>query len=225
MPLLLMDLDNTLVDRDAAFRAAVAAFLAEHGLPAADVDWVMAVDASGYAPRAALAEALNGRYGHVVPAAVVEALLDREAVDRVTLAPATRAALDTARTQGWTRVIITNGCTAQQEAKIRRSGLDRLVEGWVVSEDVGHKKPAPEIFRAAAEAGGVDLPGAWVIGDAAHADIAGAHRLGLHSVWVSNGRSWTEDAFRPTRVATDVATAIGHAIGTYAPDVPETGVR
>lgn len=33
MPLLLLDLDNTLVDRDAAFRTAVTDFLAQHGLP------------------------------------------------------------------------------------------------------------------------------------------------------------------------------------------------
>jgi FMN phosphatase YigB (HAD superfamily) len=31
MPLLLVDLDNTLIDRDAAFRTAVAGFLGEHG--------------------------------------------------------------------------------------------------------------------------------------------------------------------------------------------------
>ncbi|MFE6622715.1 hypothetical protein [Streptomyces sp. NPDC057740] len=42
MALLLLDLDNTLVDRDAAFRDAVADFLAEHGLPASDLGWVMA---------------------------------------------------------------------------------------------------------------------------------------------------------------------------------------
>ncbi len=33
-PLLMIDLDNTLVDRDAAFRTAAAAFLAEQTLPA-----------------------------------------------------------------------------------------------------------------------------------------------------------------------------------------------
>ncbi|MFC8145414.1 hypothetical protein ACFUKV_27270 [Streptomyces paradoxus] len=49
MPLLL-DLDNTLVDRDAAFRDAVAEFLAEHGLPESDLAWVTGLDASGYTP-------------------------------------------------------------------------------------------------------------------------------------------------------------------------------
>nr|WP_231930716.1 HAD hydrolase-like protein [Micromonospora coriariae] len=48
-------------------------------------------------------------------------------------------------------MIVTNGRTSQQEAKIRNTGLDRLVHGWVVSETIGHRKPAPEIFHAAAE--------------------------------------------------------------------------
>ncbi|MDN0197159.1 HAD family hydrolase [Streptomyces sp. S.PNR 29] len=215
MPLLLLDLDNTLVDRDAAFRHAVAAFLAEHGLPDTDLAWVMSVDASGYTPRHEVAAALTDRYGSLVPAApAVRALLDRGAADRVVLAPPAREALGRARAHGWTSVIVTNGRTAQQEAKIRNTGLDRLVDGWVVSQDIGHKKPEPEVFQAAAAMVGASLAGAWVIGDSPHADIAGAHALGLRSVWVTDGRPWTRDSCRPTHVAADVAAAIDHAIST-----------
>jgi putative hydrolase of the HAD superfamily len=103
-------------------------------------------------------------------------------------------------------VIVTNGRTAQQKPKVRNVGLDRLVRGWVVSEAVGHKKPAPEIFRAAADVAGVPLAGAWVIGDSPHAEIAAATGLGL-----PNGQSWSQQAYRPTHVAADVASAIGHA--------------
>jgi putative hydrolase of the HAD superfamily len=86
------------------------------------------------------------------------------------------------------------------------------VQGWVISEGVGHKKPQPEIFHAAAEAVGESLSRAWVIGDSPHADIAGAHALGLRSVWVSAGRSWTHDSYRPTHMADDVASAINYAV-------------
>ncbi|KUL22806.1 hydrolase [Streptomyces regalis] len=215
MPLLLLlDLDNTLVDRDAAFRHAGADFLAEHGLPASDLTWLMASDAGGYAPRHELAAALTDRYGGLVPATAVRALLDTGAADRIVLAHSARQALGKAQTDGWTCVIVTNGRTVQQEAKIRNTGLDQLVHGWVVSEAVGHKKPEPEIFQAAAAVVGVPLPGTWVIGDSPHADIAGAHALGLRSVWVTDGRPWTQGSYEPTHTAHDVASAIDHVIGT-----------
>ncbi|MFE6409964.1 HAD family hydrolase [Streptomyces sp. NPDC057837] len=217
MPLLLVDLDNTLVDRDAAFRAAVTDFLAQHGLPVSDLPWVMTVDASGYTPRRQVAAALTGRYGGAVPAAAIQALLDDGAADRVVLADSSAEALRNARMRGWTCVIVTNGRTVQQEAKIRNTGLDRLVQGWVVSEAVGHKKPEPEIFRAAAATVGAPLTDAWVIGDSPHADIAGADSLGLRSVWVTDGHPWTHGACRPTHIAHDVASAIGHVIGTKEP--------
>lgn len=214
MPLLLLDLDNTLVDRDAAFRLAAADFLAEHGLPASDLTWLMAMDAGGYTARDDLAEAMTGRYGDAVPATAVRTLLDTGAADRVRLAHSSRRALVNARTDGWTCVIVTNGRTVQQETKIRNTGLDRLVQGWVISEAVGHKKPEPEMFHAAAAAVGAPLPGAWVIGDSPHADIAGADALGLRSVWVTGGRPWTHGSCHPTHTAHDVASAINHAIGT-----------
>ncbi|MFD6175064.1 HAD family hydrolase [Streptomyces coeruleorubidus] len=214
MPLLLLDLDNTLVDRDAAFRTAVVDFLAEHSLPASDLTWVMAIDASGYTARHEVAEALTDRYGGVVPTTTIRTLLDTGAADRVLLAPSSRETLGKAQADGCTCVIVTNGRTVQQEAKIRNTGLDQLVQGWVISEGVGHKKPEPEIFQAAAATVSLPLQGAWVIGDSPHADIAGAHTLGLRSVWVTDGRAWTQASYRPTHVADDVASAINHAITT-----------
>ncbi|MFF8957679.1 HAD family hydrolase [Streptomyces sp. NPDC014894] len=208
MALLMIDLDNTLVDRDAAFRAAAGAFLAERALPATDVEWVMSVDANGYAPRPEVARAMAERYGAALPQSAVRAFLDRGSADRVVLSEAVRDALAKAVAGGWSCVIVTNGCTRQQEAKIRRTGLDALVHGWVVSEAVGHKKPDPRIFLAAAETIGASFDGAWVIGDSAHADIAGAHRLGVRSVWVADGRPWPAADYRPTRIAADTASAI-----------------
>ncbi|GAA2289911.1 hypothetical protein GCM10010234_33440 [Streptomyces hawaiiensis] len=213
MPLLLLDLDNTLIDRDAAYRATLLDFLAEHGLPEDDIDWLMTVDASGYTPRPEVALAMDGRYGDRVPRGAVRALLDRGAADRVVLSAPVRTALEKATAAGWILAIVTNGRTSQQERKIRTTGLDALTHGWAVSEAVGHKKPAPEIFHAAAAAVGATLDGAWVIGDSPHADIAGAAGIGARSVWVSAGRPWTGTALTPTRTAPDTASAIDSVVG------------
>ncbi|MEV5201136.1 HAD family hydrolase [Streptomyces sp. NPDC053720] len=212
MSLLLLDLDNTLIDRDAAFRTAVVDFLAQHGLPDSDLAWVMATDASGYTARHEVAAALTGRYGDVVPTADIRALLDNGVADHVVLAQSSREALSRARADGWTCVIVTNGRTVQQEAKVRNTGLDQLVQGWVISEAVGHKKPESEIFHAAEAAVSIPLAGAWVIGDSPHADIAGAEALGLRSIWVTDGKPWSQDSYQPTHTAKDVASAISHAM-------------
>ena len=81
MPLLLLDLDNTLIDRDAAFRGAAAAFLADHGLPGTDLAWVMSVDASGYTARDLVAAAMAHRYS--VPTTAIRDLLDNGVADRI----------------------------------------------------------------------------------------------------------------------------------------------
>lgn len=215
--LLLVDLDNTLVDRDRAFRDAVAAYLVEYALPAGDLAWVVGVDAGGYTPRQDVAAALTGRYGEVVPEAAIRGLLDGGAAHRVVLADAARDALSAARACGWTCVIVTNGRTLQQETKIRRTGLDRLVDGWVVSEAVGAAKPDPEIFRAAAAlVGASPRERTWVVGDSARADIAGAYAFGAPSVWIANGRAWEEPSYRPTHTAPDVAAAIRHILRAEA---------
>jgi len=217
MPLLMLDLDNTLIDRDAAFRKAVREFLSAHGLPPTDVTWLLSADASGYTPRQALARTMTERYDGTVPADTIVTFLDRGAADHVTLAEPTRDALTKAVAAGWTCVIVTNGRVSQQELKIRNTGLDKLVHGWVISESAGHKKPAPEIFHAAAAKAGQPLHSSWLIGDSAPADIGGAVGVDARSVWVSNGRPWAETAFRPTHIAVDTASAIHHVIGA-----PET---
>ncbi|MFG2520811.1 hypothetical protein [Streptomyces sp. NPDC048527] len=113
MPLLLLDLDNTLVDRDAAFRTAVAGFLAQHGLPDSDLTWVTRIDARGYTARHEVAAALSDRYGDAVSTTAVRALLDNGVADHVVLAHSSREALRKAQDDGWSCVIVTNGRTVQ----------------------------------------------------------------------------------------------------------------
>jgi putative hydrolase of the HAD superfamily len=122
-------------------------------------------------------------------------------------------------------VIVASGRTVQQDAKIRRAGLDQLVRGWVISEAAGHTKPAPEIFVAAAAGVGASLTGGWVIGDSLHAGNAGAKALGLRRVWVTDGRPWTQASYQPTHVAAYVASAINHAISAAGEALRKTPAR
>ena len=215
MPLMMLDLDNTLIDRDAAFRSAAVDFLATHDLPGDDLPWLMESDASGYTPRGALVAAIAARYPSRVTAEEVRALTDFGAAERAVLAESTGHALAAARRAGWKLVIVTNGRGPQQLAKIRNTGLDALVDGWIISGDIGLQKPDPRVFTAAAETAGQPLEGAWMIGDSPQHDIAGAHASALRSVWITNTTPWTEPGYRPTHIAADVAAAIDYVVAQH----------
>lgn len=165
VPVLLLDLDNTLIDRDVAFRGAVVEFLRENRLPEQELEWVMAADADGYAPRERVAAAMHHRWGTTVPTGAIEDLLAAGAKGHVRPDPSIDIALRTATRAGWVPVVITNGGSDQQRGKLRNSGLDRLVAGWVISEEVGSRKPEPEIFEAAAATVRMSLRDAWMIGE------------------------------------------------------------
>ena len=61
--ILLVDLDDTLIDRDLAFRTWAQHFINEISADTEDLDWLLAADNDGYTPRAGLAVALKERWG------------------------------------------------------------------------------------------------------------------------------------------------------------------
>src|SRR5581483_1645620 len=67
MPLLLLDLDNTLIDRDGAFLDWAETFVADHGLPRTALPWLTAIDGGGYVPRETVLGAARRRYRLDVP--------------------------------------------------------------------------------------------------------------------------------------------------------------
>ena len=160
MPLLLLDLDNTLVDRAGAFHAWCSRFLAGIGAPPYDVDWLVDADADGLTSRWDLADAIRDRYRLRESALDLIEELHDGMIDSIRLDPMVGAALRIAADAGWIPVIVTNGETRSQEAKIRKSGLDRYVADWVVSQEVDCQKPNPRIFEIAAERVRMRLRGA-----------------------------------------------------------------
>lgn len=217
MPLLLLDLDNTLIDRAGAFRIWGARFLAELGAPEYDVDWLVDADADGLTSRWDLADAIKERYR--LRSSVIDLVeeLHEGQVECARLDPMIGAALRIAADAGWTPVIVTNGETRQQEAKIRRTGLDRFVADWVISQEVDCRKPNPRIFEIAAERVRMRLRGAWMIGDSPEADIGGAATIGIPSVWIHRGRTWSERRFGPTRIAEGAIQAVAAVLAADPP--------
>jgi len=209
MPLMMLDLDDSLIDRTAALTQWATGLVEALGRPPVDVDWIVAMDHYGTADRAVLASMINSRFELRGPVAqaVAEILLDGFATE-ITPFPGAVEAVDVARAAGWTVAVVTNGPTDQQQRKMRHTGLDQHVDATVISGAVGVTKPDRAIFALAAEQTGVSLTGAWMIGDSPAADIRGARAAGINSVWLHRGRSWPIAEFRPTLEADSCAAAI-----------------
>lgn len=206
--LALFDLDNTLIDRAAAFRRWCEWFLGVRGIDAAGaLEWMIETDDDGYLPKATYFALLRERLG--LPDSV-EDLLDgyqQRVADHVSIEPVVMQALVRLRSAGWRIGIVTNGMVTQ-ERKIEAVGLDQLIDGLAVSDIEGVAKPDRRIFeRAAARAGG-SLEAAWMVGDHAEYDIVAAAALGCRTVWIHRGRGWPTALPAPDAVCDDAAEAV-----------------
>ncbi len=65
---------------------------------------------------------------------------------------------------------------------LEREGLLAFFSGWAFSDEVGHYKPAPQIFEAALDSLGTGPGEAVHVGDLRRTDIAGASALGMRTV-------------------------------------------
>ena len=104
--------------------------------------------------------------------------------------------------------MVTNGSDRGQRRRLAASALAGSFSIVVTSERAGFTKPDPQIFRVAARAAGGTLTGAWMIGDAAESDIAGAAAAAIDSVWLSRGREYPAGYARPTLIADSFPQAV-----------------
>jgi HAD superfamily hydrolase (TIGR01549 family) len=207
--LLLCDLDDTLADRQAIFGAWAESFLFEMGRDCSEVSWLIELDARGYTPREEFFTQVVKRF---TPQTSVEDMAERyhrDYVQSFRCSSEVVLALGRARRAGFKIAIVTNGAIRAQAAKIASAGLGDLVDACCISEAEGFWKPAPELFRIAAERCGGSLEDAWMIGDNPVTDIGGAADLGISTVWIRLGRTWPTDlTHQPTCQADTVSEAV-----------------
>ena len=92
-----------------------------------------------------------------------------------------RGALESARKRG-VRVIVVSNWDCSLPDVLTRAGLAPLLDGVVVSAEVGAAKPAPEIFARALAAAGVGAADAVHVGDSLREDVLGARAAGIEAV-------------------------------------------
>lgn len=84
---------------------------------------------------------------------------------------------------------ITNGLARVQRPKAERTGIARLLDPYVISEEEGVAKPSAEIFRRCLERAGMDATDALMIGDSWESDGRGAATLGIDFCFVGTMRN------------------------------------
>ena len=79
--------------------------------------------------------------------------------------------------------IITNGFEEVQHIKLNQSKIDHYFNHVILSEKVGVKKPHPYIFKKAMQLAQSRSENSLMIGDDWYADVYGASRVGMDSVY------------------------------------------
>ncbi|MFC4137549.1 MULTISPECIES: HAD family hydrolase [unclassified Microbacterium] len=205
MPLAIFDLDGTLVDQEGAAREWARRFVQTWSLAPDACDLISAALAERR-PKDEVFAGIVRRYALPVPAEDVWADYRGQMPGLVRCSDEDRAALIDLRSAGWSIGIVTNGMVDSQAGKIRATGLSELVDGWVVSSEIGVRKPEPEIFHELARRLDVALDG-WMIGDSLDMDVAGGRRVGLRTAWITTD-SAPSSGPAPTFAAPTVADAV-----------------
>ena len=209
----LWDIDGTLLDFLSAERAAVRTCFALFGLgectddmlaeySAINVRWWQALERG----ERTKPEILVGRFAeffrnHGIDPAAAVPFNDEYQIRLGDTVVFPEGALETVRALKG-RVIqcaVTNGTKTAQQRKLRRSGLDALLDHVFISEDIGAEKPNPGFFDAVFAALG-DVPRAEtvIVGDSLTSDIRGGVNAGIRTIWYD---PWEREA--PADMAID----------------------
>ncbi len=204
--LVLFDLDNTLVDRAHVFREWAASFAARLTLDGDAVEWIIEQDGDGRVARQELFAEVRARFGISASVAELVGAYRADLVRRIRPDLGVLAALESLRRAGCRIGVVTNGDWSQRD-KIDRAGLSAAIDGCCVSQELGASKPSPSIFQEVARRCEAPMSG-WMVGDDPIADIQGGHRVGLRTIWIARGRSWTAGTARPDHVVENVPGAV-----------------
>jgi FMN phosphatase YigB (HAD superfamily) len=145
---MLCDLDNTMVDRAGAFAGWALDFAASYGQDESFARWLIELDADGHRSRPEMFAAVEERLAITEPVAELIERYYGEYLSHFRPDEHVRGALEAARASGWRIAIVSNGSVTQQD-KVRRAGLDGLIDACCVSAIEGFEKPDPRLLTVA----------------------------------------------------------------------------
>lgn len=206
-PLVLFDLDNTLVDRRGTLADWASEFTVRHDLEDEEQARVLGLVAERAYP--STFDAIRTRYRLPMSTAELWRAYCTDIATMVSCPAEVLDGLDELRAAGWRVGVATNGAVDIQRAKLQATGISERVDGVFVSEEADARKPQTRHFALAAARCGTELgDGGWMVGDNPVNDIGGGRSAGLRTIWIGNGRSWRPDVPGPDHSVPHARAAI-----------------
>ena len=221
---ILWDVDGTLLDFDAAQRAALSALFSEFGFGEctdAMIDHYAAIN-DRFWQRLERGEiqkeqVLLGRFRELFAAygidtATVPAFNARYQLKLGDTIVYRDDSLNLIRKlKGRVRqYVVSNGTVAAQTKKLSRSRIGEWMDGVFLSERIGAEKPNPAFFDAVfSEIGPVDRAEVLIVGDSLTSDMQGGINAKMKTCWYNPDGKPVPDAYRLDYVISDLNELIG----------------
>lgn len=208
---IMMDIDNTLLDFDAAERKALLETLQQFSLPCdeAAISRYHEINSSlwgelnkGKIRRDKLVVERFDRFVKEVGAAAKATELNRAYTEHLAthadVIPGAEEALQELAEVA-TMIAVSNGTESVERGRLKLSGFEKYFDDIFISEAVGVSKPNPKIFQMAMRKLGIEHSDkVLVVGDSLSADIQGGVNAGLDTCWVNMNGLENESGLTPT---------------------------
>lgn len=101
--------------------------------------------------------------------------------------------------------VVSNGTVAAQTKKMQRSGFGELMDGVFLSEQLGAEKPNVRFFEKVFDAiRPADLSEVMIVGDSLTSDMQGGMNAGIKTCWYNPGKKPVPDGYRLDYVISDL---------------------
>ena len=101
--------------------------------------------------------------------------------------------------------VVSNGTITAQTKKLRRSGLGELMDGIFLSEQLGVEKPDVHFFEQVfAQTGLTDKTQVMIVGDSLSSDILGGNNAGIITCWYNPEHKQPKNGVRIDYEITDL---------------------
>jgi len=193
---LLIDLDNTILDYDAAARSALTSTYGEFGIPATDeyIDLYKTINRKYWeefeSGEIDIQTLKQKRFETFVASTGLEVnpddlnnfYLDKLS-EQAQIMSGARDFLDWARSR-FRLAVVTNGFPEVQRPRILKAGLLGYFEELIISEEIGSSKPRAEFFQFLYNRiHPVAKNALMIIGDNLYSDIKGGLDFGIQTCW------------------------------------------